>query len=605
MTRQLDHASLLACSLLLTCGWGSGCDDDHGSAVIDIDASQADPDGEAPDGGAGDGDVVLPDGAVTVVGDTWGYTSGQRLVKFARATGKLERSLAVSGLGDETVLGVDIRPASGAITVLTNLALYTLDSQTGALGERRVLAADPADTSSAFSGSLPIASAATPPAAIRYGVDFNPVVDRLRVVSSTGVNLRINPNNGLVITDPLVAPLAPIAAAAYANSLPSDCGTKLYVIDASARQLLLQDPTAATLSEAKSLGDASIGEIHGLDIVTDAAGQNVGLVAASAGDGERVYELNLTTFALGTPQVVALASGERLQSVFASVPVPSGELWGTTESNKLITFHRMAPGKLCTNVAMSGLSAGDEVLAAAVRPADKKLYGVTRAGKLIQIAVPSGVVTSALELSAAGGDDAPFTLPISGTEIGLSFHPANDELRMVTDTGANLRIDPDDGKVTTDTAITAAVAPVSGSFKVTDIAYTNASGVVPATATTLWALESEGDQLVRIGGEPADAAACPTATNPSCGVYTVVKALGFGASIVNGFDVEPKTGVVLAALTDTPTATASTLFSINLAGDATAMPSTVSKALGIIGGTDRAGGAESNLLRSLSFAPKP
>ena len=32
-----------------------------------------------------------------------------------------------------------------------------------------------------------------------FGVDFNPQVDRLRVVSNTGQNLRINPDTGAVV----------------------------------------------------------------------------------------------------------------------------------------------------------------------------------------------------------------------------------------------------------------------------------------------------------------------------------------------------------------------------------------------------------------------
>ena len=595
MTRHVSHSRLLACSLLLSPALAMGCGDDE-DPNVGIDAGpDAGLDAAVVDGSTSDGQVILPDGSVAVVGDTWGYTSAKRLVKFQRATGKLERSVQVAGLGGETVLGVDIRPANGAVTVLTNLALYTLDLQTGALGGKLTLSADPADTSDPFSGSLALTTTATPPAAVSYGVDFNPVVDRLRVVSSTGLNVRINPSNGRVTSDPGVTPVTPISAAAYTNNIAADCGTKLYVIDATARQLLLQDLTAATLSDAKSLGDAAVGQIHGFDIITNGAGENVALVAATAADGERVYELNLATGTLGTPHVVALSTGEVLESVFASVPVPSGELWGTTETSKLITFNRAAPGKLCTNVAISGLDAGDAVIAAAVRLSDKTLYGVTRAGKLIKIAVPSGVASAPLELSPATGDA--FALPIDGTDLGMSFNPVVDRLRLVTDSGKNFRINPADGKVTTDGAITAAVTPATPTFKITEVAYTNASGAVPATSTTLWAIESEGDQLVRIGGEPADAAACPNATNPNCGTYTVVKPLGFTSSAVNGFDVEPKTGAVLAALAATPTATVATLWSINPSGDATATPQTVSTALGVIGGAE--------LLRSLSFAPKP
>ena len=213
VTRHVSLLRLLACASMLGPVLVTGCsDDDDPRPGIDA-GSDADLDATVTDGSRGDAQVISPDAALPVVGDTWGYTSAKRFVKFQRSTGKLEQSLSISGLGDETVLGVDMRPANGAVTVLTNLALYTLDLQTGALAGKLSLSADPADTSNVFSGSLPLATTSNPPVAVTYGVDFNPVADRLRVVSSTGRNLRINPNNGLVATDPGMTPVVPVTGA--------------------------------------------------------------------------------------------------------------------------------------------------------------------------------------------------------------------------------------------------------------------------------------------------------------------------------------------------------------------------------------------------------
>ncbi len=60
--------------------------------------------------------------------------------------------------------------------------MYTLDAATGA-----ATAVGPVFATT-LNGSV-------------FGVDFNPVADRLRVVSDVGQNLRINPTTGVAIAD--------------------------------------------------------------------------------------------------------------------------------------------------------------------------------------------------------------------------------------------------------------------------------------------------------------------------------------------------------------------------------------------------------------------
>ena len=85
-------------------------------------------------------------------------------------------------LDGEDVLGIDVRPANGKLYGLTS---------TG-----RILVIDPA------SGGTQLVSTSTAvPSGSAFGVDFNPVVDRLRVVSSTGQNLRINVDTGAATVD--------------------------------------------------------------------------------------------------------------------------------------------------------------------------------------------------------------------------------------------------------------------------------------------------------------------------------------------------------------------------------------------------------------------
>ena len=65
-----------------------------------------------------------------------------------------------------------------------------------------------------------------------FGFDFNPAVDRIRIVSNTGQNLRFNPNDGVVNVDGNLNPGTPsISAAAYTNNFAGTATTSLFAID--------------------------------------------------------------------------------------------------------------------------------------------------------------------------------------------------------------------------------------------------------------------------------------------------------------------------------------------------------------------------------------
>ncbi len=108
-------------------------------------------------------------------------TSTSNLVMFDSSTpGTILSSVAISGLqSGETLLGIDRRQANGLLYGLGNTSrIYTVDITT-------VLA-------TAVNGA-PISPALTGTA---FGFDFNPVPDRIRVVSTDTTNFRLNPNIG-------------------------------------------------------------------------------------------------------------------------------------------------------------------------------------------------------------------------------------------------------------------------------------------------------------------------------------------------------------------------------------------------------------------------
>jgi hypothetical protein len=82
-------------------------------------------------------------------------------------------------------------------------------------------------------------------------VDFNPVADRMRVISSEGVNLRVNVDDGKATVDGALkfkagdanAGKTPkVVAGAYTNSFKGTTATALYDIDAMTGMLVMQAP---------------------------------------------------------------------------------------------------------------------------------------------------------------------------------------------------------------------------------------------------------------------------------------------------------------------------------------------------------------------------
>ena len=263
-----------------------------------------------------------------------------RLVSFdPAAPGTLLSSATVTGLdANETVLGFDLRPATGDVVVVTDTAgvgrIRTIDPGTAAVAAPLALIADPTDATNpftAFSGTS-------------FGVDFNPVPDRLRVVSDADQNLRINPNTGATITDSNVNPGNPnVVASGYTNSFGGAMATTLYGVDSSTDMLVLQNPpNDGTLSNVGAGLGVNIAAGAGFDVATNG---NAAYLGAAVGGVSGLYTVNLTTGAAtlignigdGSDATRGLIIAENVFR-FASASVDEGE-GGTIE----LTVERLTP----------------------------------------------------------------------------------------------------------------------------------------------------------------------------------------------------------------------------------------------------------------------
>jgi len=229
-----------------------------------------------------------------------GLTSDQRLVAFrACKPGRLREIGPVSGLGggDSTLVGIDFRVQDGMLYGVGNGGgVYTLDLATAEAGF--VSQIGPALSGTAF------------------GVDFNPVADRLRIVSDAGQNLRHNialatggttEDLGLTYTAPPTAPVTAtgIAGAAYTNNDLTVMGaantaTTLFDLDTNLNQLAIQSPPNNGILAATGLLGVDPGAAAGFDIYStlDLAGmtiRNTGVASLVVGGVTGLYGIDLLT----------------------------------------------------------------------------------------------------------------------------------------------------------------------------------------------------------------------------------------------------------------------------------------------------------------------
>lgn len=120
------------------------------------------------------------------------------------------------------------------------------------------------------------------------------MADRIRLVSNTGQNLRLNPIDGtLVLADGILSPGTPsITGAAYTNNFAGATSTVLFNIDTQNNRLYRQDaPNTGVLTDVGPLGVTATA-MNGFDI-GGTSGAAYALLAV--GGVTKVYTINLTT----------------------------------------------------------------------------------------------------------------------------------------------------------------------------------------------------------------------------------------------------------------------------------------------------------------------
>jgi 3D (Asp-Asp-Asp) domain-containing protein len=211
----------------------------------------------------------------------------------------------------------------------------------------------------------------------------------------------------------------------------------------------------------------------------------------------------------------------------ASSPFGS-RVFGIDGNNTLIGFGTLVPDRVVVRGGVTGLQTGERILGIDFNPADRRVYGIGSSSRLYVI----DTTTAAATLVGTG----PLGPALFGTSFGVDVNPATGRLRVQSDIGENLRFFPaGDSTAVADTALRfAATDPNAGvTPSVVATAYTNS--VAGALSTTLYAIDSDRDVLVR---SPA----------PASGVLETVGSLGVTTTDAAGFDILGSTGTAYAAL---------------------------------------------------------
>ena len=90
-------------------------------------------------------------------------TETNKLISFQSGSPQKLCTTAITGMqGGENVLGIDTRPADGAVYAVGSTGrIYTLDTATAASTIKSTLTADAADTTAPFTGLTAASSAST------------------------------------------------------------------------------------------------------------------------------------------------------------------------------------------------------------------------------------------------------------------------------------------------------------------------------------------------------------------------------------------------------------------------------------------------------------
>ena len=208
-------------------------------------------------------------------------------------------------------------------------------------------------------------------------------------------------------------------------------------------------------------------------------------------------------------------------------PVAAEIIAATTFQNFLITWDSADPTTVLTGVAIQGLAQNETVLGLDARPSTGELFALGSFGRLYEIDRNTGQATRV--------GTSPFSPALNGSNFGTDFNPTNDTFRVISNARQNLRINPGNASITADPNVRpfSAGEGTNNNSNIVHLAYSNNS--FDSENTTLFAIDTNRDTLVRFN-------------DPNAGTWINVGALNFDANELGGFDISGDTGTAFATM---------------------------------------------------------
>jgi hypothetical protein len=438
-----------------------------------------------------------------------GITDANQLFTMASVAtpGTVSTPMAMTGLASgQTVAGLDYRPATGD--------LYAL-GYNSSNGESQLYRANITTGALTVINTTPVVLAlGTGP----VGFDFNPTVDRIRVVGANRKNYRLNPDNGAIaatdldlnypITDVNGLNQASVVAVAYTNSYPGLTTTALYDYDQNLNVLSLQNPpNNGTLNTIGASGITASTTAQNVDMdiqYNPSTRINTTYLTARIGAGSNaLYAINPATGGATLIGSIGLNVKNIAIQPYA-IPAPgalSGQLVYALISGTrtMISFDSQNPRQLRSLVNVTGVDTAMTIAGMDFRPSNGMLYalgyqpGVSPRYQLYTINTISGAATAV----NAGTKD---TIGLGNTaNLGFDFNPTVDLIRIVSTLGANYRMSPATGLVTmkdSNLAWAMGDANTTRQVRISSVGYTNS--YPGATSTTLYGINDSGAVYVTI-----------------------------------------------------------------------------------------------------------
>jgi hypothetical protein len=280
--------------------------------------------------------------------------AGTNLLTFDSALpATIRTSVGITGVdASQTLVGLDVRPANNALYALG----YNAAAAAGvANAQVYSIAATGAATAIGSAVRLELGTGSV-------GFDFNPTVDRIRVVGANRTNYRLNPADGTIaatdgtLTYATGTATPSIGAAAYTNSFTganAASGTVLYTYDELLNTLNTQDPpnvgTTNRVGTSGITANATAPNVD-LDIYSTGAGTNAAYLVANTGTSANTsfYTVNLTTGAATLVGVIGNGSAVRDIAVAAATGVVT-----SNRPTELATSFTLFPNPLASGASLS------------------------------------------------------------------------------------------------------------------------------------------------------------------------------------------------------------------------------------------------------------